>query len=80
MNGTGRLRGVKLGVRRGKVLVFSGCKSRLATGSLQPVAIGAMVEEKPGGRLRSFPNPLHLVEVDLTAAAVSISARKPGFC
>ena len=38
------LRGVSLCVRRVKVLVFSGCKSRLATGSLQPGAIGAMVE------------------------------------
>ena len=41
--------GVKAGrgqtyVRRGKVLVFSGCKSHPATGSLQPVAIGAAVE------------------------------------
>ena len=32
-------------VRRGKVLVFSGCNSHPATGSLQPVAIGAAVEE-----------------------------------
>ncbi len=39
-----RFRGVKPGVRRVKVLVFSGCKPRLATGSLQPGAIGAMVE------------------------------------
>src|SRR5271157_1195875 len=31
-------------VRRGKVLIFSGCTSHPATGSLQPVAIGAMVE------------------------------------
>ena len=31
-------------VRRGKVLVFSGCNSHPATGSLQPVAIGAAVE------------------------------------
>jgi len=31
-------------VRRGKVLVFSGCNSHPATGSLQPVAIGAVVE------------------------------------
>ncbi len=30
---------------RGKVLVFSGCNSHPATGSLQPVAIGAAVEE-----------------------------------
>ena len=33
-----------LRARRVKVLVFSGCKSRPATGSLQPGAIGAMVE------------------------------------
>jgi transposase len=31
-------------VRREKVLVFSGCNSHPATGSLQPVAIGAAVE------------------------------------
>ena len=31
-------------VQMAAVLVFSGCKSRLATGSLQPGAIGAMVE------------------------------------
>src|SRR5215831_5413801 len=31
-------------VRRAKVLVFSGCNSHPATGSLQPVAIGAAVE------------------------------------
>ena len=31
-------------VRRGKVLIFSGCNSHPATGSLQPVAIGATVE------------------------------------
>jgi hypothetical protein len=31
-------------VRPGKVLVFSGCNSHPATGSLQPVAIGATVE------------------------------------
>jgi hypothetical protein len=40
-------RGVKFGVRRGKVLVFSGCNSHPATGSLQPVRlwrIGAAVE------------------------------------
>ena len=36
--------GVSLCVRRVKVLVFSGCKSRLATGSLRPGAIGAAVE------------------------------------
>jgi hypothetical protein len=41
----GESNGVKRGVRRGKVLIFSGCKSHLATGSLQPVAIGAAVEE-----------------------------------
>ena len=28
-----------------KVLVFSGCNSHAATGSLQPLAIGATVEE-----------------------------------
>ena len=37
-------RGVRPSVRRGKVLVFSGCNSHPATGSLQPVAIGAAVE------------------------------------
>src|SRR3954469_18351099 len=31
-------------VRCGKVRIFSGCKSRPATQSLQPVAIGAAVE------------------------------------
>ena len=31
-------------VRRGKAWIFSGCNSRPATGSLQPVAIGAAVE------------------------------------
>jgi hypothetical protein len=31
-------------VRREKVLVFSGCNSHPATGSLQPAAIGAAVE------------------------------------
>ena len=42
----GRLRGVGLGVRRDpcQVLIFSGCNSHPATGSLQPVAIGAAVE------------------------------------
>ena len=39
-----RLRGVKPGVRRGKSWIFCGCKSHPATGSLQPVAIGAAVE------------------------------------
>ncbi len=36
--------GDDLRVRRGKVLIFSGCNSHPATGSLQPVAIGAAVE------------------------------------
>jgi len=36
--------GVRPIVRPGKVLVFSGCNSHPATGSLQPVAIGAAVE------------------------------------
>ena len=36
--------GVRPIVRRGKVLIFSGCNSHPATGSLQPVAIGAAVE------------------------------------
>jgi hypothetical protein len=31
-------------VRCGKVVVFSGCKSRPGTGSLHPVAIEAAVE------------------------------------
>ena len=31
-------------VRREKALDFSGCKSRPGTGSLHPVAIGAVVE------------------------------------
>ncbi len=31
-------------MRREKVLIFSGCNSHPATGSLQPVAIGATVE------------------------------------
>ena len=35
------VRGVKPSVRRVKVLIFSGCKSHPATGSLQPVAIEA---------------------------------------
>ena len=39
-----RLCGVRPSVRREKVLVFSGCNSHPATGSLQPVAIGAAVE------------------------------------
>jgi hypothetical protein len=41
------LRGVKLCVRRDpcQVLIFSGCNSHAATGSLQPLAIGATVEE-----------------------------------
>ncbi len=30
-------------VHRGKMLIFSGCNSHLATGSLQPAAIGAAV-------------------------------------
>ena len=34
----------RLYVRRAKVLVFSGCNSHLATGSLQPEAIGAAAE------------------------------------
>jgi hypothetical protein len=38
------IHGVGPNVRRGKVLVFSGCNSHPATGSLQPVAIGAAVE------------------------------------
>jgi hypothetical protein len=38
------LRCVRPSVRRGKVLIFSGCNSHPATGSLQPVAIGAAVE------------------------------------
>jgi hypothetical protein len=37
----GVIQGVTLGVRRVKVLVFSGCNSHPATGSLQPVAIEA---------------------------------------
>jgi hypothetical protein len=32
-------------VRREKAQVHSGCKSRPGTGSLHPVAIGAVVEE-----------------------------------
>ena len=36
--------GVRPSVRREKVLVSSGCNSHPATGSLQPVAIGAAVE------------------------------------
>ncbi len=36
--------GVRLCVRREKPGIFSGCESRLATGSLRPVAIGAAVE------------------------------------
>ena len=36
--------GSPLFVHRGKVWVFSGCNSHPATGSLQPVAIGAAVE------------------------------------
>ena len=39
-----RLRGVSLCCAPCKVLVFSGCNSHPATGSLQPVAIGAAVE------------------------------------
>ena len=41
------LRVVELCVRRGpcQVLIFSGCNYRPATGSLQPLAIGATVEE-----------------------------------
>ena len=31
-------------VRRDKALIVSGCDSRPATGSLQPVAIGAVTE------------------------------------
>jgi len=42
--GSGRTEGDIPIVRRVKVLVFSGCKSRLATGSLRPGAIGAAVE------------------------------------
>ena len=38
------LRGVRLCCAPCKVLVFSGCNSHPATGSLQPVAIGAAVE------------------------------------
>jgi hypothetical protein len=34
----------RLYVRRDKAWIFSGCNSRPATGSLQPVAIGAAVE------------------------------------
>ena len=41
---SGRTSGSDRGVRREKVLVFSGCNSHPATGSLQPVAIGAAVE------------------------------------
>jgi hypothetical protein len=47
-----------------KVLIFSGCNSHPATGSLQPVAIGAAVEEtKPSepsrqtGRYRRLGEP-----------------------
>src|SRR3954470_10430529 len=40
---TGRLN-VVFCVRRDKARIFSGCKSRPATQSLQPVAIGAAVE------------------------------------
>ena len=36
--------GVRPSVRREKVLVSSGCNSHPATGSLQPVAIGAAAE------------------------------------
>ena len=46
-DGTQRRRsgnGDAVNVRRGKVLIFSGCNSHPATGSLQPVAIGAAVE------------------------------------
>jgi hypothetical protein len=47
-----------------KVLIFSGCNSHPVTGSLQPVAIGATVEEtKPSepsrqtGRYRRLGEP-----------------------
>src|SRR5207248_10508010 len=43
-NGDGNRNGDVARVRRGKVLIFSGCNSHPATGSLQPVAIGAAVE------------------------------------
>src|SRR5262245_35212987 len=36
--------GVQVAVRREKARIFSGCESRPATRSLQPVAIGAAVE------------------------------------
>jgi hypothetical protein len=35
---------VRFCVRRGKARIFSGCNSRPATRSLQPVALGAAVE------------------------------------
>src|SRR5215471_10156799 len=45
-------------MRREKVLVFSRCNSYPATGSLQPVAIGAAVEvtkpSKPSRQTRGF--------------------------
>ena len=56
--------GVRPSVRRGKVLVFSGCKSHPATGSLQPVAIGAAVEvTKPSEPSRDIFDTLY-VSVD----------------
>ena len=52
------LQGVRPSVRRAKVLFFSGCNSHPATGSLQPVAIGAAVEvtkpSEPSRQMRRF--------------------------
>ena len=46
-------------MRRVKVLVFSGCKSRLATRSLQPGAIGATAEVIRQRRIGAFEKDLH---------------------
>ena len=42
---SGNSKGTGDQVRSGKVLISSGCNSHPATGSLEPVAIGAAVEE-----------------------------------